>query len=454
MTAAEIDRLTPPDRNRYADLLRLAAIVVVVAGHWLMAVLLVRDGRLSGAHLLTEVPATQWLTWVFQVMPLFFFVGGYANATAWSSAEGRGTRYADWVRGRAHRLLSPVVPLLAAWVPLAALLAAAGAPPDLLRMATQVVIVPTWFLAAYLVVVAAAPLTLAAHRRFGPGAFGALAAGAAVVDGLHRAGVPLVGWANFLLVWAAVHQLGYLWRDGRLPRGAARGLGLAAAGFAGLALLTGPLGYAVSMVGVDGAARSNNSPPTIALVALGVAQVGLVVAARTPVEALLRRPRIWAAVVVAGSRAMTVYLWHLSALVAVTGTLHATGLWSFTADVDRTWWTTRPLWFALLAAALAGLVALFGRFETAPAPPIARTVGAATALQLAAGVAATSAGLGLLAVGGLYTASGPFGIPVFPLALVLAGLTALGVVGGAGGGGRAGGGAARRPAGRAAGIAR
>ncbi|MDQ3974812.1 MAG: acyltransferase, partial [Actinomycetota bacterium] len=138
---ADIAALTPADRNRYADLLRVAAIVVVVLGHWLLAVVTVRDGRLEGANLLALVPATQWLTWVFQVMPVFFFVGGYANAAAWTRARRRGDGYADWVRARAARLLRPTVPVLVLWVTLAAALAVVGVPAGTLRLGTQLVVV-------------------------------------------------------------------------------------------------------------------------------------------------------------------------------------------------------------------------------------------------------------------------------------------------------------------------
>ena len=38
---------TPASRNRVVDLLRAAAIVVVVLGHWLMAAVVVRDRELE-----------------------------------------------------------------------------------------------------------------------------------------------------------------------------------------------------------------------------------------------------------------------------------------------------------------------------------------------------------------------------------------------------------------------
>lgn len=55
-------------------------------------------------------------------MPLFFVVGGYANARSWHSIQQRGGGYADFVQHRLMRLLRPVILLLAVWLPLAILL--------------------------------------------------------------------------------------------------------------------------------------------------------------------------------------------------------------------------------------------------------------------------------------------------------------------------------------------
>ena len=199
---------------------------------------------------------------------------------------------------------------------------------QLLRLATQAVIVPTWFLATYLVIVALVPVTARLHRRFGLAVPVVLVVLAVLVDAAHLAGVPAIGFVNYVLVWGAVHQAGYLWADGRLPRSVAGALALFAAGLAALCALVFLAGYPVSMVGVDGAARTNTGPPTIALVALGAAQVGLVLALRKPAERLLARPRVWASVVRAGALTMTVYLWHMTALVAGAALLVATGVWS------------------------------------------------------------------------------------------------------------------------------
>ena len=233
--ARSLAERTPEGRNRYVDLLRAVSIGFVVLGHWLIAAPQVVEGRLRLDHMLALAPWTHWLTWLFQVMPVFFVVGGYANAASWEAALRTKQRYGAWVAGRLQRLVGPVLPLLSVWALIAAVARACGVPPEMTRVGSQVALIPLWFLAVYLLVVLLAPLTHAAWRRCGPASFVFLAAGAVILD-LVRFSGGLVGpaWGNYLFVWLAVHQLGYLWRDGRIG-GAARSLPWAVLG--GLTLL-------------------------------------------------------------------------------------------------------------------------------------------------------------------------------------------------------------------------
>lgn len=66
---------TPAERNRVVDLMRVFSILVVIFGHWLMAAVMVEDGELVEGHLLSIATWTHPLTWLLQVMPVFFFVG-------------------------------------------------------------------------------------------------------------------------------------------------------------------------------------------------------------------------------------------------------------------------------------------------------------------------------------------------------------------------------------------
>ena len=83
--ALDMAAATPPRRNRYVDLLRAVSILFVVIGHWLIATLYYVDGELEPGHLLETYPGMHWLTWIFQVMPIFFIVGGYSNGVSEST---------------------------------------------------------------------------------------------------------------------------------------------------------------------------------------------------------------------------------------------------------------------------------------------------------------------------------------------------------------------------------
>ena len=89
--ASALAAQTPEDRNKYVDFLRGVSILFVITGHWLIATAYYDGDTLTPGDLLDIQPWTQWLTWLFQVMPIFFIVGGYANAVSLESAERKGT---------------------------------------------------------------------------------------------------------------------------------------------------------------------------------------------------------------------------------------------------------------------------------------------------------------------------------------------------------------------------
>ncbi len=369
-TATDIDAATPAGRDRWADALRAGSLVVVMLGHWLMLVL-TDDGDITNA--LALVPALQPLTWGLQVMPLFFLVGGVAHAHSLESVDRRGGtrrgRYAAFFRGRAIRLLRPTLAFLAVWVAfgviadLTGLTALPGGDGKLVRDALVMVPQLLWFIGIYLGVCAFAPAMRRLHQNIGPYAVVLLVVAAVVVDVVRFNGVDLVGNLNFALVWLAVHQLGFAWRDGLLtPRvGAAMFIG----GFAvlGLAITIGP--YPTSMVGMPGEAISNMAPPTVALLAQGIGICGLAVVLRPVMARVLARPRAWASVVLAGPFAMTAFLWHLTGLMLVLLAMRGLGIGQ-PEVASAAWWLTRPLLFVVLATVTAGLVALFVRFDRGP----------------------------------------------------------------------------------------
>ncbi|WP_211328732.1 acyltransferase family protein [Thermomonospora umbrina] len=357
-SAADLAARTPRDRDRYVDLLRVFSLATVVAGHWLMAVLATGpDGRVRAGNALAIMPSLQPLTWLLQVMPLFFFVGGFSHATALRRAPS----YASFVRGRAARLLIPTAVFAGVWSSVAVLIELAGRDGGVLRLVTRMVAQPLWFIGVYLGVVAFAPLMWRMHRAHGVAVPVALGAGVVAVDVLRfRYGVDAIAPLNLLLVWLAVHQLGFFYADGRLGRRTVRAL-TAGGVTAMLALIAyGP--YPLSMVGMPGAKISNMSPPTLALFAHGLWLIGLAMLLRGPVTRLLARPRVWIAVIAANGLAMTAFLWHLTALFLVCAVQLALGLTQPPVG-DATWWLLRPAWIGILVLVTAGLVAVFRRAD-------------------------------------------------------------------------------------------
>ncbi|MEN8114052.1 MAG: acyltransferase, partial [Actinomycetota bacterium] len=260
--------------------------------------------------------------------------------------------------------------------------------------AADLAALPFWFLGMYVVVVALAPPMWRLHQSFGWWVPALLIIGAAAVDVLvHGLGYAAVGVANYAFVWLLPHQLGFFYAEGRLKRvsGAFAGA-LVAGGLIGLVAAVTFGGYPTSMVGVPGEDRWNTDPPSLPLIALTIALVGL---------ALLARPRIqsWAAqrrrlVDRLNSATLTVYLWHVSALALAAAVVYALGF-PRPDTGSALWWAIRPLWLAVMVPFLALLVYAFHRFEVHPTPQLiprwsdhrVRLVTAATAVvSLSVGV--------------------------------------------------------------------
>ncbi|MEV6597610.1 acyltransferase [Actinoplanes sp. NPDC051346] len=389
LSAARLAAHTPPGRDRYVDLLRVISLGVVIAGHWLMAVPAPGGDRVT--NILAVVPALQPLTWLFQVMPLFFLVGGFAHATALTSLARRGGGYADFVRSRIARLLRPTAVFLGVWLAVALGAGLAGQDHGIVRVALRTVVQPLWFLGVYLALIALAPTMLRLHRRFAGWVPVTLLAAAAVVDTLRLHGYGGAAVLNLLFVWLAVHQLGYLYADGTLQRWG--GL-LTGGGLAALLALTvlGP--YPISMVGVPGQAMSNMSPPTMALAAHALWLTGLAMLLRGPATRLLARARVWQAVVAANGLAMTAFLWHLSAAFALLAAFRS-GMGGPPGTLW--WWLTRPLWLAAAATITAAFVTTFRRFDTVR--PATILPGASRPAAVAGGMLCTAGVLGVSAVG-------------------------------------------------------
>lgn len=334
-------------RDRYVDFLRAWAIVSVVGGHWLITALVREpDGAIRAPELLAEIPWTQWLTLGFQIMPLFFLAGGYAAGGSWAAAGGGAS---GWVRRRALRLLVPAGIYSGLVLVAVGVCQGVGVDAGTLELVGWAMAMQFWFLPVYLVLSALTPLLYAAHLRWGllvPAGMGVVAAVAAYV--------PAAGLLGYVLVWGVAYQLGFCWRDGLLHN---RGLALVGCGgvaFVGLVIL-GP--YPVSLIRVTGQDPSNTDPPSLAMLAWVVAQVGGCLLLAPLLRRVLARERVWRVVRGVGGASMTLYLWHMLPVLVVAACFYLTGLAPQPALGSLAWWGLRVPWLVVLGLVMVGVVA-------------------------------------------------------------------------------------------------
>jgi peptidoglycan/LPS O-acetylase OafA/YrhL len=390
--ASKLAAQTPEERNRYVDFLRSISILVVIIGHWMIATAYYVDGELLQGHLLKSEPQTQWLTWIFQVMPIFFIVGGYSNGVSLESARRKGTDYGGWLAARLNRLVAPLLVLIVAWAVIGLLLKFFGASAQTIQYASQASLIPTWFLAIYIMVVILAPLTYAFWKKFGFLSFWAFVAVAVLVDvAFFVADLQWLGWSNYFWVWLAVHHLGFAWRDGRF-KSPGMLLVYSALGFGALWLLVAKGPYPLAMVGSPDPGLSNTLPPKVTLLALAVFQFGLLLALEGPMRHALANLRLWTATVLINSMIMTVYLWHITVMILLVAVLYlADGFGLGFEPGTQAWWFSRVVWIGVLLVLLLPVALMLSPLErrsrngdSAPPSPARQIVGA---MMLCLGIA-------------------------------------------------------------------
>ncbi len=365
---AKLAAQTPASRDRYVDFLRAMSIMVVVLGHWLSSMIVNDSQGIRGCNAVGMIPGMWAATWILQVMPLFFFVGGFSNMITYDSYKRKGQPLFDFYRTRLVRLFKPTFAFLFMIALMYVIMI--GVIPNWQTYARVgiMVVLPLWFLGVYLFMVLLTPLMRAAHRRFGLAIPAALLLLAICVDIIAiNSQIHLIRWFNVAFVWLFVHQLGFFYADGtltRLPRwvhGA-----IAAAGLTVLIVLTNIGIYPRSMVGTGFEKFSNMHPPTICIAALAIWLVGLAMLLRAPLTRWLSRAKPWMAVILANSMIMTLYLWHLVAFAFGYLVLRVAGFGRNMMDLSR-FWAERPLWILIPGIILVMLVIVFQRFEKTPA---------------------------------------------------------------------------------------
>lgn len=396
------------ERNRYADLLRVLAIGGVVYGHWLLVSVTYARGQLGGVDALDVIQWGRWVTWAFQVMPVFFLVGGYVNARSWTAHHAEGETWTRWVRDRALRLLWPTAVYIVVAVVAVVVARAAGAPAAEVAEAGWLIALQLWFLPVYMVLIALTPPLLAAHRRWGFAVPAVMAAAAGLVDiGVTGPHVHVIGYANYLFVWGSIHQWGFSWKDGSLTSPRWRPYALAAGGGAVLAGLVTSRAFMADMVG-----SGNTNPPSIALLAYAAAQAGLVLAAEPLGARLLSRDRRWRLVKAVNSVVMNVYLWHFVPAIVIAVAFYPTGVLPQPSVGSAEWFAWRLAWWALLTAVLVPLVVVVTRAER----PLIRLPaglgpsGPWSPALLVAGIVIAGVGLTRLAIAGFAPGGSPPGL--------------------------------------------
>jgi hypothetical protein len=350
-------------REHYVDFLRAVSLLVVVVFHWGFTILVFESDSLQADNPIGSTPGVWLLTWVFQVMPLFFFVGGYAHWIVWKKTTERGAGWAAFVGGRLRRLLVPAVGVAGTWL-MISLVISGFRSIGWLSDAIGLIIMPLWFLGIYAFLVLLAPAAISAHRRWGPIVLVWLAGSAAVFDVLRFAhDQEWAGLVNFAVIWGFCHQLGLHYR---LLAEAPRQVGwmLLWSGLFALSALTSFGLYPRSMVGIPGDRFSNMGPPTLAIVALLVLQVGLATLLRRPVMGRLDRSR-WAAFNELANRySLPLYLFHTSGYALAVAAVYGLTRYVPPAEANAEWWLQRPLWLVLPALFTAPIIAALGRVLT------------------------------------------------------------------------------------------
>ena len=346
-------------RDTGIDLVRAVCVVLVVLLHGLMAGVTIGE---SGPVFANATEDAAWfapVTWVLQIMPPFFVIGGFAGAIAYRRMRERGGSAVDFVTARIHRLVMPAVLTIAAAGVVLAVLAASGVAPELVQIAGFRFSQPLWFLAVFLLCQALLPALLAWHERAPLRSILVLAAAAGLVDVVRAStGIYAIGALNFALVWLALQRVGFFLADGRidaLRRRTRIRIGLGAVGMLGAS-------FALGIFSPDLIANLN--PPTVALLLVGVAQTALLSLFRPWLAEVSARPRVARFTGFVTARTMTIYLWHMPVLLVMAG---ATAVFAMDAGIDLpefsspSWFVTRPLWIgcalvltALVAWAFAG----------------------------------------------------------------------------------------------------
>ena len=330
-------------RDPYVDLLRALSLCVVVLWHWGFTII---QWTPEGPKPTSPLQFTYglWpLTWLLQVLPLFFFVGGYAHLRVWDKVRANGGGYGVFVAGRVRRLLLPTLALVALWLVVFEVARFIWDPPWMWR-AVILILSPLWFIVVYLGLVLIAPMMLALHRRWGVAVLVVLGGIAWLVDvARFEHGVDWIGWTQFFFVFAFCHQLGFFFDDlAKAPRHVDWALMLG--GLFGLMALIFSGVYPASMVGVNTDKISNMGPPTFTIVMLVLFQAGVAELIRPAAVRWLKRPRVGVFNALLNRVSLPLFLFHTTAMALLIVIVVIVFGYRPPDEPTLVWWLERPFW--------------------------------------------------------------------------------------------------------------
>ena len=371
-------------RDQALDLLRFACLIVVVVLHSMMSgAVLGAEGEIVPTVALSHDAGFTIASWFFQIMPLFFFIGGYASLNGWRRTQAKGGGWSDYLAARLRRLVIPVMVLIGVAGLALAIASEVGVPAELLAEASTRIGQPLWFLAVYVGLTCLVPLAAHFHEIAPKRTIAALAGAVIAVDCVvELTGMTGLGYLNFLFVWPLIQQCGFFFADA-LHRPVRTWLHWSVMV---IALIS--LGGLVALGVYSPNMLVNLNPPTGALVLLGLAQMSALrlghawltalvegsasASATADAEAVAYRARIWNRVIAWGNDyGIHVYLWHMPIVITLIGGLgyaaellsgaHAGGEVSLSAvmlpEIESTWWWVTRVFWLITVMSLSAMLA-------------------------------------------------------------------------------------------------
>ena len=302
-------RLDPTElaQASYLDFFRILSLTGIVLAETILAF------TMRGA---AEAGWVWPLTWLLQLVPLFFLAGGHSNLLAWRAARDAGAGYGTYLVARIGWLIRPVLAFVIAWLLIPLSLELLAAPDDAITAFSRLIVQPLWLLGLYLLVVAATPVMHGLHRRLPVGTPLALLAG---VVALSFVGGSIAAHVGGVLVALLFGQLAFHYADRtlwRLPRWV---LGTAAAvAFGGLVALT-TLGAQPKLQLAEPTGYAAFAPSLAGVLLIGIVQTCLVALPRERGLRAVAMSLPARATAFVRAAPMTVYLVYLCAMLLFEG---------------------------------------------------------------------------------------------------------------------------------------